>query len=60
MILTEKRKFFDFILKSLNEKLIKSAYFCGDKVTLADMTYYSEVSTVMLMLGEEIDEKEYP
>ena len=51
----ERKKFFELILKFLNGQLGKTVYFCGDSVSVADVAYYSEVSTVLMMLEADID-----
>ena len=52
----ERKKFFELILKFLNGQLGKTIYFCGDSVSVADVAYYSEVSTVLMMLDADIEE----
>lgn len=35
-------------------------FFCGEELTLVDIMYYNEISTILKMTKKEIDEKELP
>jgi hypothetical protein len=61
MLEYEKRTFFSKILPALNHKLIESKkeYF-GGVLSIADLIYYHEISTILLLSTREISKTELP
>jgi glutathione S-transferase len=56
----EQDEFFKKLLPSLDQQLKNKKYFCGDEVTVADLQYYNEISTVVNLTKKDLDETEYP
>ena len=48
------------LLVSLNQKLSGQSYFSGDRISIADIQYYCEISTIMSLIEQEISKKNYP
>jgi hypothetical protein len=55
----EKKVFFEKILPSLNQKLEGEQYF-GKVLSIADVQYYSEISTILLLSSREISKSDLP
>jgi len=57
----EKKNFFENLLPALDKKLKESDYkFFGKVLSIADITYYCEISTVLLLSTREINKEEMP
>jgi len=56
----EQDELFKKLLPSLDQQLINKKYFCGDEVTIADLQYYNEISTIVTLIKKNLDESEYP
>ncbi len=56
----EMDEFFRKLLPSLDKQLENKKYFCGDEITIADIQYYSEISTLINLTKKELSESEYP
>ena len=59
MIENEKKVFFEKILPPLNEKLQGDEYF-GKVLSIADIQYYCEISTILLLSSREISKNDLP
>ena len=60
MLDAEIKHLFESLLPALNTKLKESGkYFCGD-LSVADLTYYFELSTILLLSVREIKQTEMP
>lgn len=59
MMEAEKKVFFEKILPALNEKLQGEQYF-GRVLSIADVQYYSEISTILLLSSREISKSDHP
>ena len=56
----EMDEFFRKLLPSLDKQLENKKYFCGDEITIADIQYYSEISTLINLTRKELSDSEYP
>ena len=56
----QKSVFFRELLHSLNDELTKQTYFGARSVSLADIQYYCEISTVVLLLKAEVNKQDLP
>lgn len=59
MMEAEKKVFFEKILPPLNEKLQGEEYF-GKVLSIADLQYYCEISTILLLSSREISKSDLP
>ena len=60
MVDAEKKHLFESLLPALNTKLKEAGkFFCGE-LTVADLTYYFEISTILLLSVKEIKQNEMP
>jgi glutathione S-transferase len=56
----EQDEFFKKLLPSLNNQLEGKNYFCGQDITIADIQYYCEISTILNLTKRELSESEFP
>ena len=56
----EKDEFFNKLLKSLDGQLKGKKNFCGNEVTVADLQYYNEISTIVHLSKHELTEADFP
>lgn len=53
-------EFFKKLLPILNNQLEGKSFFCGQDITIADMQYYCEISTILQLTKKELSETEFP
>lgn len=56
----EENEFFSKLLPSLDKQLVNKAYFCGNDITIADIQYFQEISTLVHLKKREITASEFP
>ena len=56
----EQEEFFKKLLPSLDKQVENKKFFCGDDITIADIQYYCEISTLLALTKKELDEGQYP
>lgn len=57
----EQEEFFRKLLPSLDKQLEGKSYFCGEDVTIADIQYYCEISTIVnLTKKDSLSPTDYP
>lgn len=56
----ESEEFFKKLLPSLDKQVENKNYFCGDDITIADIQYYCEISTILNLTKKELDDAQYP
>jgi glutathione S-transferase len=44
----------------LDKQLENKRFFCGEDITIADIQYYCEISTIVALTKKEISAGEYP
>ena len=59
-ITNEKEEFFKKLLDALDKQLVNKKYFCGAEMTVADLIYYSEISTIVSITRSGLRPDEYP
>lgn len=59
-ITKQKGIFFRELLHSLNDELTNQTYFGAKSISLADIQYYCEISTVILLLKSEVNKQDLP
>lgn len=47
-------------MPSLDKQLENKRFFCGEDITIADIQYYCEISTIVALTKKEISANEYP
>lgn len=47
-------------MPSLDKQLENKKFFCGEDITIADIQYYCEISTIVALTKKEISSGEYP
>lgn len=52
----EQDEFFKKLLPSLDKQLENKRFFCGDDITIADIQYYCEISTLVNLTKKELSE----
>lgn len=52
----EQDEFFKKLLPSLDKQLENKRFFCGDDITIADIQYYCEISTLANLTRKELSE----
>ena len=50
----EKEEFFKRLLPALDQQLKDKPYFAGQNLTAADLLYYNEIVTVVMLSGREL------
>jgi len=61
MLEAEKKDFFESLLPALDKKLRDSGHkYFGIVLSIADITYYCEISTILLLGAREINKGEMP
>lgn len=56
----ETEEFFRKLLPSLDKQVENKRFFCGDDITIADIQYYCEISTILNLTKKDLDEAQYP
>lgn len=56
----EQEEFFKRLLSSLDKQVENKRFFCGDDISIADIQYYCEISTILNLLKKDLDEATYP
>lgn len=56
----EETEFFDRLLPSLDKQLENKKYFCGNDLTIADIQYYCEISTLVHLKKRELTAEAFP
>jgi glutathione S-transferase len=56
----EQDEFFKKLLPQLDKELQNKKYFGGDDITVADIQYYNEISTIVNLTKKELVESELP
>ena len=56
----EQEEFFKKLLPSLDKQLEGKRFFCGDDVSIADIQYYCEISTIVFLTKRELSQQDYP
>ena len=56
----EQEEFFKKLLPSLDKQLEGKNFFCGNDVTIADIQYYCEISTIVNLTKREINAADCP
>lgn len=50
----EKEEFFKRLLGALDSQLVGKTFFCGNEITVADLLYYNEISTVIHLTKKDL------
>lgn len=56
----EQEEFFKKLLLSLDKQVENKTFFCGEDISIADIQYYCEISTILNLLKKDLDEQTYP
>ena len=56
----EQVEFFSKLLPQLDKELIGKKYCCGDEVTIIDIQYYNQISTIVNLTKHELKESDLP
>lgn len=56
----ETEEFFRKLLPSLDKQLEKKEFFCSDEITIADIQYYCEISTILKITKRELSDGDFP
>ena len=56
----EQDEFFKKLLPQLDKELQNKKYFGGEDITVADIQYYNEISTIVNLTKKELQESELP
>ena len=56
----EQEEFFKKLLPSLDKQLENKRYFCGEDVSIADIQYFCEISTIANLTKKDLNQSDYP
>lgn len=56
----DREEFFRKILPRLDKQLQGKEFMCGEDITVVDLQYYNEISTVVNLTKVELGEDDYP
>ena len=48
------------MLPSLDKQLENKRYFCGEDVSIADIQYFCEISTIVNLTKRDLNQSDYP